>query len=233
MQYRISSAFIGCAAKCCIQGCSPLTISWIPVKQQIEDRFSLNIKRVKNLVAIYSHRLSGPGKGTGKGRRGHQETDVLRAATVLLHASLEDVLRSLAYWKLPSAAATELEQIALVGGTVTKFNLGALAAHRGKSVDDVIKESTDASLERSNYNNNAEVSALLISIGLDTVPLRPNMATLDQAMKRRHQIVHRADANPNPQPGSGNHKVASISPVKLNDWIANTEQFVKAVLVQV
>jgi len=197
------------------------------MKQEIADRFALNIARVKNLVAIYRNQLAGPGQG----RRGHLETDVLRAATVLLHASLEDVLRSLAYWKLPVANAVVLEQIPLAGGSALKFNLGALAAHRGKSVDEVIKASTDASLERSNYNNTGEVASLLQSIAINTVPLAGYMATLDLAMQRRHRIVHRADANPNA--GRGNHHVASIAPARLEHWTANTEQFVQAVLAQV
>ena len=197
------------------------------MKQEITDRFALNIARVKNLVAIYRNQLAG----AGQGRRGHLQTDVLRAATVLLHASLEDVLRSLAYWKLPVANALVLEQIPLAGGTALKFNLGALAAHRGKSVDEVIRASTDASLERSNYNNISEVASLLQSIGLNTAPLDGYMVTLGVAMQRRHLIVHRADANPNA--GRGNHQVASISPTTLDDWAANTEQFVAAVLAQV
>lgn len=162
------------------------------MKQEISDRFDLNIARVRNLVSIYRIQLSGPGKG----RRGHQETDVLRAALVLLHASMEDVLRSLAYWKMPAAAPTVLEKIALVGGNSIKFHLGNLATHGGKTVDEVIKDSVDASLERSNYNNCDEVVGLLVSIGLDPTPLQQYMPGLDSAMKRRHQIVHRADANP-------------------------------------
>lgn len=199
------------------------------MRQIIEDRFELNLERVRNLVSIYTNHLSGPGGG----RRGHQTTDVLRAATVLLHAALEDVLRSLAYWKLPQANAAALEGIPLVGGAATKFNLGSLAAHRGKTIDAVIKESTDASLERSNYNNPREVINLLESIGLNVAPIQQHMATLELAMSRRHQIVHRADANPNPRPGRGNHRVATIAPAMLNGWIANTEQFVQAVLAQV
>lgn len=199
------------------------------MRQIIEERFVLNVARVRNLVDIYTNHLAG----AGRGRRGHQTTDVLRAATVLLHAALEDVLRSLAYWKLPQANVVVLEQIPLVGGAATKFNLGALAAHRGKTIDDVIKESTDASLERSNYNNRREVINLLESIGLNTAPIQQHMATLEQAMLRRHKIVHRADATANPRPGRGNHRVATIAPATLNTWIANTEQFVNAVLAQV
>jgi hypothetical protein len=197
------------------------------MKKDITDRFSLNIARVKNLVTIYSKSRVGKGKG----RRGHQETDVLRAATVLLHASLEDVLRSLAYWKLPYAAASVLDQIPFAGGTSTKISLGILSLQRGKSVHDVVKESVDANLERSNYNNSREVCALLQSIGLNTATLVPYLAVLEDAMKRRHQIVHRADGNNNP--GRGNHRVTSISPKMVNAWIANTEQFVTATLLLV
>lgn len=197
------------------------------MKQEITNRFLLNIARVKNLVAIYSNLLAGQGQG----RRSHQETDVLRAATVLLHASVEDVLRSLAYWKLPAATTQVLDQIPFAGGTATKITLGTLSLQRGKSVDDVIKESVDASLERSNYNNASEVCSLLQSIGLSTSVTQPYLPLLEDAMKRRHQIVHRADANPNP--GKGHHQVASISPAVVNSWITNTEQFVQAVLSQV
>lgn len=197
------------------------------MKQEIIDRFALNIARVKNLVSIYRTQLAEPGRG----RRGHQQTDVLRAATVLLHASVEDVLRSLAYWKLPSAIPAALESIPLVGGTATKFNLGALAAHRGKTVDDILKESVNASLERSNYNNTNEVGSALTAIGLSIAPVTPFLPTLDVTMRRRHQIVHRADANPNI--GRGNHRVTSISPANLDGWITNVEDLVAAILAQV
>lgn len=197
------------------------------MKQEITDRFALNIARVKNLVAIYTNLLAGQGRG----RRSHKKTDVLRAATVLLHASVEDVLRSLAHWKLPAAATQVLDQIPFAGGTAVKITLGTLSAQRGKSVDDVIKDSVNASLERSNYNNAGEVRSLLQSIGLNAGPVQPYLQTLEVAMKRRHQIVHRADANRSP--GRGNHRVDSIAPATVNGWVANTEQFVQAVLAQV
>lgn len=198
------------------------------MKIKIQRRFNKNIARVKNLVDIYRNQLSG----SGRGRRGHQETDVLRAATVLLHASLEDVLRSLAYWKLPTATGTILENIPLVGTSTQKFNLGSLVAHRGKTIDDVIAASVDASLERSNYNNATEIASLLQSLGANTTSLEAYMPMLGQTMQRRHQIVHRADANPNPNPGRGNHRVATISPATLEAWIKNTEHFVNNVLAQ-
>jgi len=198
------------------------------MKQTIVDRFALNIARVQNLVTIYETTLAG----AGRGRRSHQKTDVLRAAVVLLHASVEDVLRSLAYWKFPNAAVGILEQFPLVGnGPALKFNLGALAAHRGKSVDEVIKASVDSYLERSNYNNTIEVSSFLTQIGLNVAAVNHTYPLLDDVMKRRHQIVHRADKDE--AGGQGNHMVRSLSPALVKNWVANVEVFVAAVLVQV
>lgn len=197
------------------------------MKKEIQRKYKLNLDRVRNLVTIYDDHLSGDGKG----RRSHQDTDVLRAATVMLHASLEEVLRSLAYWKLPHAKAEILEKISLVGEKNAKnIHLGILSKHRGKKVDDLIKESIDASLERSNYNNTKDVVDLLKSCGISHKGLEKYWAKLEEAMKRRHHIVHRADVNLEPKPGRGNHKVETISPTKLNDWILNNEKFVLEVL---
>jgi hypothetical protein len=198
------------------------------MKQRIVDRFELNIARVKNLVTIYQSTLAG----AGPGRRSHQKTDVLRAAVVLLHASVEDALRSLAYWKLPNAAAGVLDQFSLVGnGPAMKFSLGALAEHRGKTVDDVLKASVDSYLERSNYNNTVEVSGFLTQIGLNVAAVNHTYPLLEELMKRRHQIVHRADRDE--AGGQGNHKVRSVSPATVNNWIANVEAFIAAVLAQI
>lgn len=198
------------------------------MKQAIRAKFNENIARVQNLVSIYDAI-----RGAGPGRRGHQQTDVLRAATVLLHASTEDLLRSLAYWKLPSANADVLAKISLAGnGTSTKFSLGDLAAHRGKSVDSVVKESVDNHLERSNYNNTSEVSALITSIGLDVAPLNHTYALLDELMRRRHQIVHRADRDENAA-GQGNHRISSIGADLVKRWIDNVNDFASSILNQI
>lgn len=196
------------------------------MKRDIERRFSWNLAHVKNLVSIYRTQLSS----TGHGRRGHQQTDVLRAAVVLLHAALEDMLRSLAYWRLPHAPANVLDEIPLVGGTAMKVTLGALSTHRDKTVDEVIRTSTVASLERSNYNNPGEVCTTPIH-WTNTEPLSGCMTQLEAAMTRRHRLVHRADENPNG--GRGNHHVASIAPKTLDEWISNTENFVRDVFAQV
>jgi hypothetical protein len=121
------------------------------MKPEIESRFTENLDRVKHLVDVYQAAASGPG------RRNVGTTDVLRAAVVFLHATLEDLLRSLLEWKLPGAAAEHLRDIPLEGKEArTKFTLDELAAHRGKTVDDLIARSVYASLEDSNFNHRAD-----------------------------------------------------------------------------
>lgn len=198
------------------------------MKAQIQAQFSENVDRVKNLVLIYETHLAGEGSG----RRTHQKTDVLRAATVLLHATLEDLLRSLAYWKLPAAAPNVLDQFPLAGhGPAMKYSLGALATHRGRTVDEIIKDSVDSFLERSNYNSSAEVAKLLGQVALNVSSLQGHFAELDELMSRRHQIVHRADIDVSG--GRGNHKVSSIGVATVNRWIRNVEAFSTNLLAQV
>jgi RiboL-PSP-HEPN len=194
-------------------------------KAQIAERLDQNIARVRNLVDIYERHLAG----SGSGRRGHKTNDVLRAAAVLLHASVEDLLRSLAYWRLPGASAEVLDKIPLASvAPASKFALGALATYRNKTVAEVIDISVNQYLERSNYNNPDEVSALLSSVGINVTKVNMWFTQLKELMDRRHQIVHRADRDETG--GSGNYAVRSINRNTVRWWIDAVEKFGKAVL---
>lgn len=199
------------------------------MKATIESRFNKNIERVRNLADLYRDYLMGDGPG----RRGHSKTDVLRSAVVMLHAAMEDLLRSIAYWKLPSAPAQVLQNIPLVSSApATKFTLGALSAHRGKTVDEVIESSVNGYLERSNYNNSDEVAAFLSSVQINVDQIRPHFGQIQLVMDRRHQIVHRADRD-DEAAGRGNHRVTSIGHGTVVNWITVVEDFGKAVLDEV
>ena len=56
---------------------------------------------------------------------------------------------------MPTADEETLNKIPLAGasGRAEKFQLGRLAEHRGKKVDDVIRESVEAYMERSTLNS--------------------------------------------------------------------------------
>lgn len=189
----------------------------------------MNIDRVRNLTDIYRDHL----KGAGSGRRSHLKTDVLRSAVVMLHAAMEDLLRSIAYWKLPAASAQILSKIPLVAnGSAVKFTLGDLSKHREKSVEEVIASSVNGYLERSNYNSTDEVASFLESVGIDIDQVNVHFPKIEPVMKRRHQIVHRADQD-DTAAGQGHHRVTSLGVGTVESWTSSIEEFGNAVLNQV
>jgi hypothetical protein len=135
--------------------------------------------------------------------------EILRAVVVLNHAYLEDFLRTLALAFLPTADERVLDGVPLAGAgrmeRAEKFYLGKLLQHKGKTVDDVIRESVSQYMEHSTFSSVTEVMSFLDSIGvrlpakkdvkspleLALDPALPKM--LDTMMRRRHYIVHRAD----------------------------------------
>ncbi len=189
----------------------------------LRDSFNENLARVESLVTVYE---SHP-DAHGRGRKSAEVLDILRAAVVFLHAALEDALRSTARWKLPSAGSAVLDEIPLVGqgSNPKKFLLGELANHRGKRIDDVLTESVNAYLEHSNYNNTADISKLLQSVGVEVAgAVNYRFADLQALMERRHQIVHRADRQ-QAVIGSGDHEIRAINRDTVRNWIAVVRDF--------
>jgi acid stress-induced BolA-like protein IbaG/YrbA len=110
------------------------------VKDEISRRFVVNLARVRGLITSYEQALPGV-----QGRPTVATTDILRGAVVFLHASLEDLLRSILEWKLPSTAKPEhLDDVPLDGERLRKYTLGDVARHRGTTVDDLIDRSVKA-----------------------------------------------------------------------------------------
>ena len=191
----------------------------------IRSTLEQNLARVENLVNTYE---SYP-DSLGRGRKSAEVLDTLRAAVVFLHASMEDVLRTVARWKLPGADQETLNTIPLVGqgSNPKKFLLGDLTPHRHKTIDQLLMESVEASLEQSNYNNTAEVASLLTSIGLDVAKLNGQFPQLQEMMERRHQIVHRADRQ-DQVIGSGDHQIRAINKETVRAWIGDVRTFSEA-----
>lgn len=195
------------------------------MKAEIETRFSANLERVQRLVEAYQ------GAAVGPGRRHVDTTDVLRAAVVFLHATLEDFLRGLLEWKLPLAAAVHIKDIPLAGKKPrSTFTLDDLAPFRGTSVDDLIARSVLENLERSNFNDPGEVEGVLERIGLSKVLLDPYRDKLGPMMKRRHWIVHRADRNT--AMGRGHHVPLALQQAAVEAWNEALKQFGADVLAR-
>jgi hypothetical protein len=196
---------------------------------EIKENLRQNLDRVESLVQTYE---SHP-DAQGQGRKSTEVLDILRAAVVLLHASLEDVLRKVAGWKLPATSAETLNEIPLVGlgSNPKKFLLGDLVKFRGKTIEQVFQESVDAHLEQSNYNNPGEIASLLRSIGVDVAKVESHFAGLGELMKRRHQIVHRADWQKQIA-GSGDHWVGGINKITVRGWAENVRAFADALFLE-
>jgi hypothetical protein len=172
-------------------------------------------------------------------------SDILRAAVVLTHAYLEDFLRTLARNILPDASAEVLNGVPLVGiGSnlrPEKFYLGKLVPHRGKNVDDVIRESVAEHLGRISFNTVEDIVHLLKDdLGFDISPYEGYFPDIAAMMKRRHLIVHRADrvtytGELNPEASEqhsviGGYLLQAISVDQVNAWIAATFQFITSVV---
>jgi hypothetical protein len=167
-------------------------VSFAAMRGEIETRHELNLQRVHKLVQAYRD-LAGPGPG----RRSVETIDLLRAAVVFLHASLEDVLRTLLERRWPLVAAPEhFEDIPIAtepSSRQTKVTLVDLARHRGKTIDQLVQESIEAHLDRTTFNNVGDIKTALVRCGLDPRLIHPHASAIAAMMSRRHQIVHRAD----------------------------------------
>ena len=153
-------------------------------------RFEENVDRVRNLVRLYDS------LGGGKpGRRPKQATDVLRSAVVLLHAALEEFLREVSRKGLASSLPQELDRVPLAGTgrNAEKFQLGSLVKFKDITIAQLLQESVNEHLEYSSYSDPGAVKRTLSAVGLQ---IDHDWSGLSAMMRRRHQIVHQADKNP-------------------------------------
>ena len=174
-----------------------------------------NLERVENLVSLYGN--------PSPGRRRVKDTDVLRAALVLLHASMEDYLRSLLSWKIGSFEAETLNGYGFPNSNKRpplKITLGELSAHRGKTVDALIEEAVKHHLEEfQSFNDVGEVKRALKQCGIEAnIVEAHNFGELQAMIARRHNIVHKADRN-EVIGGQGNHQTKSIGSRTVKNYL--------------
>lgn len=193
------------------------------MKEAVATRLQWNLDRVKHLVAVYGQLKQTSGRPTV------EQADILRAAVVFLHATLEDFLRGLLEWKLPLAAPGHLIDVPFVGKkSRANITLEDLAHYRGSSVDNVISRSVERHLERSNFNDPGEIDAVLERVGLSKQLLDPHRSELGPMMSRRHWIVHRADRDS--RSGSGQQAAVALDVSTVESWINALSSFGNSVL---
>ncbi len=186
-----------------LTACGPAELMSMDTKEDLlQARFRLNMQRIAGLTSLVFRDGGGPAPIAVAIESEDVRADLFRAIVVFLHATFEDVLRTAARQRLGNAEPKILDNIPLVGttklGRAEKFHLGSLAAHRGKTVDNLIQESVEHYLNRESFGSCADVEEILRQMGLDTEPFKSLYADLDRMMNRRHRIVHEADL-PSPQ----------------------------------
>ena len=191
-------------------------------------RIGENIKRIVDLIGLWIT-LKNNEEFSSK----TAIDEILRASVVFTHAALEDFLRTLAAKLYPEANEQTLNQIPLMSldqpsGRAEKFSLGRLAQFKNKTVEEVITDSVLQYLEHSNFNTMRDVTTLLERLDLDISNTNSSFPKLEELMKRRHLIVHRADrAEPI---GSDEQNVLEIEGSDVLEWLAAVLQFVEDVL---
>lgn len=157
-------------------------------KTELEGRFRRNLARVEALETLYVTLINNRGRPTTP------QTDILRAAVVFLHATLEDLLRGMEELRIAQRPQESFAKMPFFAdGPAEKATLEDLAQHRGKTVDDLLRDAVLRRLERSNYNNIADIKTALKGAALECEAVENQAATLNALMTRRHHIAHRAD----------------------------------------
>ncbi|MGD0227253.1 MAG: HEPN domain-containing protein [Terriglobia bacterium] len=160
-------------------------------------RFRLNMDRILGVIKLSFSDVSVL-RGIEPFQTDGVRADILRTTVVFLHATFEDFLRTIARQRIAIVKSQEvLDKIPLVGvsksGRAEKFYLGALNAHRGKTVDQLIRESVENYLDETSFASIRAIDEVLRQAGLDTAPFKFLYADIDQMVQRRHRIVHEAD----------------------------------------
>lgn len=179
-----------------------------------------NMGRVVQLLTLHKTLKSNPEFSSNSATE-----DILRLSVVFIHATLEEFLRQLAIVLLPKAGEKALNNIPLVTttGRAEKFMLGSLTKLKGKTIDEVIAQSVESYYERSNFNNTTEISALLKELGIDISKVKRHFSELNDLMRRRHLIVHRADkTKESPEKPD---TLFTIEPKEVVHWLRVTTEF--------
>jgi hypothetical protein len=196
-------------------------------EQQFEARLRPYLARLEENVARVSRLLQFFDTDLSKQEGGD---DILRAAVVFIHAYLEDFLRTLAAELLPAGDQRSFEDIPLTGsksfGRGERFSLGQLAQHRGKTVDQLLRQSVFDYLSRSNYNSTTEIASLLVKLGFRPEEHNKAFDAIDRMIERRHQIVHRADRRST----SEETLLQPIERAEVVDWLQATLSFTSGLL---
>ncbi|MEY3214196.1 MAG: hypothetical protein RIT28_4677 [Pseudomonadota bacterium] len=179
--------------------------------------FATNLGRVSSLVKGYTQRDL-------PAEMSPAQTDLLRATVVFLHASLEDLLRSLEERHIDHQveAGDGLAGVPFAfdaaRASKEKISLAELAEHHlHRPVREVVRISLARELASRSYNNLQEVDQAMRRVGLRLTLDAHQRQALNVMIARRHHIAHRADRAS--APGLRHHSVLPLHLDDVNAWI--------------
>ncbi|WP_316749921.1 HEPN domain-containing protein [Pedobacter gandavensis] len=193
--------------------------------------YDRNLGRTTSLIELYTTLTA-----VKRGRRTTEQLDLLRVSVVLLHSTMEDFIRNLMNWKLPDSSKEKINKVPLFTSSYdprkTKFELGELLEHSGRTVQEIVELSVREYLNSVSFNNTSDLVKNLSDIQINTTEgMRSYFANLDEMIKRRHNIVHQADRDF--IHGSRLHKIKSISIELVQSWQTSVEGFMLEVVSKV
>ena len=172
--------------------------------------------RVENLIDVYRHSRTLLGKT--KGRTLIHVADILRAAVVLCHANLEQLLRDVAilHANWPKELLQRIPLFSQDGTRVEKFTLADIRKHSEMSVNDLICRSVANYYEKRSFTSIDDVIEVLSFCSLDLTHFRPYFRPIKEMMNRRHHIAHTGDVESNK--GKGKQIAKSINATQVHAW---------------
>lgn len=181
-----------------------------------------NLSRAKSLVDLFE-RTSDNSIGSDDER-----SELLRAAVVFMHSSIEEIVRNLFVSRLPNASKDILNGLAYSAYPSNDRKNGVLLGdllhnHAGRLVENVIFDAINSHVDRLNINNSDQLVAQLKKVQIDTVPLTHLLEKLNLLMKRRHQIVHQMDREDALDPDT--RPISAITSRTVNEWFASVAEF--------
>jgi hypothetical protein len=194
-----------------------------PGASHLNDTFSYALtgcNRVAHLIGLYHEARKREGKT--RGRVWTHLSDILRAAVVLCHANLEQVLRDLilveAEW-----SREFLQRVPLPGGghvRADRFSLADLEVFGDQPVREVVFDAVFEHLSKRSFTSVGDLVDVLKMCGValdDYQEYFPDIAAL---MERRHHIAHTADLEVDS--GRGKQMTRSISAKTVERWNRTT-----------
>ena len=143
------------------------------------------------------------------------EQEILRAAVVQTHAHLEEFLGNISALLL-----SNVDQNELAGYHIP---LGRLVRCKDRPVCEIIPELVAEQFQHHTFNGASEIRSLITALKLDCQNHRSDLAAIDQMIRRRHDIVHRADRLK--VPASDTRMLQAIDEEQLLGWLTSTISF--------